>query len=83
MKPQGSLPCSKEPAAGLYPEPENSVHTPPYFPKISFNIVTSWLKARIVEPEQTSVAEHRLGNHVPATTNSNERVVARLEVVNT
>jgi hypothetical protein len=31
----------------------------------------------MVEPEQTSIAEQRLGNHVPATTNSNEAVVAR------
>jgi hypothetical protein len=30
-----------------------------------------------MEPERTSFAEQRLGNHVPATTNNSERVVAR------
>jgi hypothetical protein len=28
----------------------------------------------VEEPEQTSITEQRLGNYVPATTNSNERV---------
>jgi hypothetical protein len=32
------------------------------------------LKAGIVEPQRTSIAEQQFGNHVPATTNSNERV---------
>jgi hypothetical protein len=35
----------------------------------------------MVEQEQTSTAEQRLRNHVPATTNSNERVVAGQQVV--
>jgi hypothetical protein len=30
-----------------------------------------------VEPKRTSIAEQRLGNQVPATMNSDERVVAR------
>jgi hypothetical protein len=30
----------------------------------------------IVEPEQKFIAEQRFGYHVPATTNSNKRVVA-------
>jgi hypothetical protein len=34
-------------------------------------------KAGIVKPERTSIAEQQLGNHVPATTHSNVRVVAR------
>jgi hypothetical protein len=34
----------------------------------------------MVEPEQTSIAEQRLGSHVPATMNSNERVIARQQV---
>jgi hypothetical protein len=48
------------------------------------NIVTWLLKAGMVEPEQKSIAEQRLGNHVSAakninrvvsvTSNSNERV---------
>jgi hypothetical protein len=32
------------------------------------------LKARIVEPERTSIAELRFRNDVPAATNSNDRV---------
>jgi hypothetical protein len=47
------------------------------------SIVTRRLKAGIAEPEQTSIAEQRLGNHVPATTNSNERIVASCKLLNT
>jgi hypothetical protein len=32
------------------------------------------------EPERTFIAEQRLGNHVPAITDSNERVAARQQV---
>jgi hypothetical protein len=39
--------------------------------------VTWRMKAGIVEPEQTSIAEQRLGNNFHATTNSNERIVAK------
>jgi hypothetical protein len=31
----------------------------------------------MVEPEQTSIAEQRIGIHVPVTPNNSERVVAR------
>jgi hypothetical protein len=41
------------------------------------DIVTLRLKAGGVEPKQTSIAEQRIGNYVPVTTNSSERVVAR------
>jgi hypothetical protein len=41
------------------------------------DIVTWRLKAGIVEPERTSIAKQLFGNHVPAATNSNARVVAR------
>jgi hypothetical protein len=34
----------------------------------------------MVEPEQTSIAEQRLGNQFSVTTNSSERVVARWQV---
>jgi hypothetical protein len=34
----------------------------------------------MVEPEQTSIAEQRIGNHVPVTKNSNERVVPREQI---
>jgi hypothetical protein len=42
-------------------------------------IVWQWLckhrlEAEIVEPERMTIAEQRFGNHVPAATNSNERV---------
>jgi hypothetical protein len=36
------------------------------------NIVTWRLNAGMVEPEQTSIAEQRLGNHVSAATNINK-----------
>jgi hypothetical protein len=48
MEPEGSLPCSQEPFAGPYPEPDqsNPYRTIPlYLPKIQFYIVyppTSW-----------------------------------------
>jgi hypothetical protein len=29
MEPQGSLPCSQEPATGNYPEPDASISHPP------------------------------------------------------
>jgi hypothetical protein len=54
--------------------------SPPFLKKgkeLWLDIVTWQLKAGMVEPEQTSIAEQRLGNHVPSTTNSNERVVER------
>jgi hypothetical protein len=35
------------------------------------------MKAGMVEPVQKSIAEQRIGHHVPVTTNSNEEVVAR------
>jgi hypothetical protein len=35
------------------------------------NIVRRRLKAGTVEPEQMSIAEQRIGNHVPVTMNSN------------
>jgi hypothetical protein len=35
------------------------------------------VKVGMVEPEKTSVAGQRLGNHVPAKTNNNEGVVGR------
>jgi hypothetical protein len=34
----------------------------------------------MVVPEQTSIAEKRIGNHVPVTANSSERVVAREQI---
>jgi hypothetical protein len=38
MEPEGSLPCSQEPAAGPYPEPD-PMHTNQSYPsKIRFNI---------------------------------------------
>jgi hypothetical protein len=40
MEPEGSLPCSQEPAAGPCLEPYESVNTlPPYFPNISYSII--------------------------------------------
>jgi hypothetical protein len=42
-----------------------------------FHIVTWRPKAGMVEPEHTYIAKQRLGNHVPAATNINERVVVR------
>jgi len=40
MDPEGSLPCSQQPAIGPYPESDSSVHTfQPYFPKIHSNII--------------------------------------------
>jgi hypothetical protein len=31
----------------------------------------------MMEPEQMSIAEQRIGNHIPVTTNNSERVVAK------
>jgi hypothetical protein len=45
--------------------------------EIHIYIVTQSLKAGMVEQEQKFIAEKRLGSHVPATTNSKERLVAR------
>jgi len=40
MEPEGSLPCSQEPAIGPYPEPnESSPYHPTYFSKIHSNII--------------------------------------------
>jgi hypothetical protein len=35
--------------------------------------------ARMVEPEQMSITEQWLGNHVPVTMNNNEQVFARYQ----
>jgi hypothetical protein len=40
MGPEGSLPCSQEPATGSCPEPDaSSPHFPTLFPKIHSNII--------------------------------------------
>jgi hypothetical protein len=40
MEPESSLPCSQQPATGLYPDPDNPTHTiQSYFPRIPFNII--------------------------------------------
>jgi hypothetical protein len=37
MEPEGSLPCSQQPATGLYPKPDASIpHVPTLFPKDPF-----------------------------------------------
>jgi hypothetical protein len=40
MEPEGSSPCSQEPATCPYPEPDrSSLHPPPNLSKIDFNII--------------------------------------------
>jgi hypothetical protein len=40
MEPEGSLPCSQDPATGVKPEPdESSPHLPTLFSKIHSNII--------------------------------------------
>jgi len=40
MEPEGSLPCSQQPATGLYPDPdENFQHLPTLFPQDPSNII--------------------------------------------
>jgi hypothetical protein len=47
MEPEGTLPCSQEPTAGPYPEPdEKNPNFPRYFPKIHL-VVSSHLLASL------------------------------------
>jgi hypothetical protein len=39
MKPESSLPCSKQPAIGLYPRPKEFNQNPATLPKIHSNII--------------------------------------------
>jgi len=41
MEPEGSSPCSQQPATDPYPEPDPLHNVTPYFPKIHSNIILS------------------------------------------